>query len=222
MSTTQDWKRGVMTGVAATALLLFGVYHACFRAAPVDPQEAARAEALDDSLQRVTDSLEVVREDLRRRQAASEDTVRRLMQQRARDVAKLRSTQAALDSARQTLAAPEDVPDTALRAEYRRALAQLDTTRRLVADQSTRIAQDSTLLAQRGTSLTLAQAEAAVNLRQRNDWEARSREWERTYQDHLKTRHPRCQLKCGVVIGVVGTVVTAWAVDRVQAALTRP
>lgn len=113
--------------------------------------------------------------------------------------------------ARTALPAPDLVPDTSLRSAYRFALATIDSsltelTRRDSIEASYR--RDSTLAAQQHTqdsiSLSLRLVQIQTVQGEADQWKAAA-----------KAAHPLCGTKCGVVLGVIGTILAGAALHSV-------
>lgn len=170
------------------------------------------------ALRTQTDSLRKVNAALQRERGAQALTTARLEREAAalrrdrdRARAKSDSTTAALEATRRALP-PVTVPDAELRAAYARslavadsALAELRRKDRIIADGiRAEVKQDSTARSLRRELATVSGQLANVTQQAAN--------WETLYNKERR----RCGMKCGIVIGTLGTITVSLGIQQVR------
>lgn len=118
-----------------------------------------------------------------------------------------------LDSARKALPPAASAPDTALRGLYALALVRLDTALSLLHQKDSIIVQDDSLQKLAAWRMVDLHATIALDSVQLANETRIAAAWQSKYE---ATQKPRCGRKCGVVIGVLGTVGVAIAAEKVK------
>lgn len=184
------------------------------------PHEKPVTPVMLDSLEKDNKALAAQNEILKAHIAQT--TFERDMIRRQRD-----SVQAISDAAtaqirvrRAALPQPSAVPDSQLRFQYAEALKQLDSAVTELARKDDVIRRDK-LDAAKSDLLKFQTDSVLADVRQqlRNE-QLTSAQWHSQYLDAWAKQHQRsCGRKCGIAIGVGGTILSALAIRQVQLVL---
>lgn len=191
---------GALVAVGLAVVSVFGRCHTT----PPEPPVIQTLQVVNAALGKQVDSLQAANTRL---------TAIRVTLSAQRDSLQRVSTAAThrITTQRAALPAPDAVPDAELRADYSAALVTIDSaltelTRRDHIESSLRV--DSALAAQQHVQDT-----ASLNLRaiQITTVQAEAAQWKAQAQ----AGHPLCGRKCGIVLGVFGTIGAAYALHSV-------
>lgn len=117
-----------------------------------------------------------------------------------------------LKKRRNTLPSPDVVPDSMLRRTYAEALVTLDSAFMELARKDAIIQQSKAAEAQSKAMEVLLQEHINNVTTMYSNAQQISADWKAKYEDAVK---PRCGKKCGIIIGVIGTVTGAIVVRKV-------